>query len=233
LTRTEKAGRTDLTGFEHSEPGDQHGAASVEIKERDMKYLKILGLAAMAAAALMAFAGAGTASAETTACEVTEEPCTTHGWGVGTQYVSHLEFEPLVMTAGGGLVEINCQKSTTKGEFIAATTPVVQLSEFTLEECNNTAEVLNPGKLVFHHDTEHNGTVTTKEFKIRFKASGLTCTFGGEIKEGVTLTAGSEPTIDKTATVPLKEGFFCPSSAVWHAKYKITEPKPLYITTGV
>jgi hypothetical protein len=211
-----------------------------------MKYLKILGLAAVAAAALMAFVGAGTASAETTACELTEEPCTTHGWGVGTEVVAHNEVEPPRLTAAGGLVEVICQKSTIEGSVTAATTPVVALSKLTFEECNNTVEVLKPGELVLHHDenkatgeNKHNGNITVRNFRVRIKASGLTCTFGGEIKEGITLTSGgaageeTKPTVDATAEIKLEEGFFCPSTGIWHAKYLVTKPKPLYITTGL
>jgi len=49
-----------------------------------MKYLKMLGLAAVAAAALMAFVGVGTASAgEGVLCSTTTNPCTSK-WAVNT-----------------------------------------------------------------------------------------------------------------------------------------------------
>lgn len=49
-----------------------------------MKYLKMLGLAAVAAAALMAFVGAGTASAkEGVLCSTTSNPCNSK-WAAGT-----------------------------------------------------------------------------------------------------------------------------------------------------
>jgi hypothetical protein len=219
-----------------------------------MKYLKILGLAAVAAAALMAFVGAGTASAETTACKVTEAPCKEENrYKNGTKVVAHLEIEPAKLTAAGGLVEITCSKSTIDLEVTRETTPTLAPTAkkegepepppgLTFEECNNTVEVLEAPRLVIHHDEKtteggivdkHNGEITVESFKVRVNASGLICTFGGEIKEGLTLTGGSTPTVDATATIPLKEGFFCPSTAVWHAKYEVTEPKPLYITTGV
>jgi hypothetical protein len=204
-----------------------------------MKYLKILGLAAVAAAALMAFVGAGTASAETTACKATEDPCAAgNAYGVGTKVVAHNELEPAVLTAAGGFVEIVCQKSTIDGEITRATTPTggptaAGGAGLTFEECNNTVEVLEDPRLTIHHDGEHNGLIKVESFKVRVKASGLTCTFGGEVNSGITLTGGTSPTVDATATINLKEGFFCPSTAVWHAKYALTEPKPLYITTGV
>jgi cytoskeletal protein CcmA (bactofilin family) len=137
-----------------------------------------------------------------------------------------------VLTAAAGLVEISCTKSTLAGNSETTETPHGALSSLTFSGCNNTVEVLKAGTLEVHWDAAHNGLVTARGFKVRVKASGLTCTFGGEIKEGLTLSGGSPATVTATANVPLEEGFFCPSTAVWHAQYKISQPAPLYVIAG-
>jgi hypothetical protein len=196
-----------------------------------MKYLKMLGLAAVAAAALMAFVGAGTASAETTACETSAGAgC----YGVNTAVNSSLTTgTEAVLTAAGGLIEINCTKSEVNGKIETATTPSGNLSKLSFESCNNTVEVLKFGSLTIHHDASGNGALTASGFQVRVKASGLTCTFGGTVKEGLTLTAGNPATVTATANIPLESGFFCPSTAVWHANYTVSAPKPLAVFTGV
>jgi hypothetical protein len=198
-----------------------------------MKRLKRFG-GAVSAAVVIALVMSGAAAAETTLCKSAETPCVAeNSYGLGTEFSAALEEGQSVWTAGGGLIEITCNQTTFAGKVETATTPSMALSSLSFQECNNTIETLKPGNLTIHHDSEGNGTLTFSGFQIRIKASGLTCTWGGTVKEGVTLTGGSPATIDTTATVPLESGFFCPSSAVWHAKWKVTKPNPLFVSTGV
>jgi hypothetical protein len=197
-----------------------------------MKYLKMLGLAVVAAAAVMAIVGAGTAAAEATLCKTTTEPCTSQA----TELKAHLvEGTHATLTAAGGLVEpVTCKESVVEGKVETATTPQGKIATLTFANCGqHVVEVIAKGELVGHHDAEHNGNVTARGFTIRIKTTGLTCNFGTEVKEGLTLTGGSPGRFDATATIPLENGFFCPSSAVWHAEYVVTTPSSLYVTTGV
>jgi hypothetical protein len=197
-----------------------------------MKYLKMLGLAVVAAAAVMAIAGAGTAAAEATLCKTTTEPCTSQA----TALAAHLvEGTHATLTPAGGLVEpITCKESVVEGNVETATTPRGKITKLTFANCGeDVVETIAAGELVGHHDAAHNGTVTAIGFTVRVKSHGLTCNFGTEVKEGLTLTGGSPAKLDATATIPLENGFFCPSSAVWHAEYVVTTPESLYITTGV
>ena len=195
-----------------------------------MRYLKVLGLAAVAAAALMAFVGAGTASAETTACKVTEEPCS-----VGNQVtsiVAHLApGTTAVLTPSGFFAsDVTCTESTMSGEVKTATTPKGPGS-LSFVGCSDPVKVINSPEIIAHHDGGHNGTLTAKSFEVEVEQSGLTCIFGTEANEGITLTGSSTtPIVDATATIPSTSGFPCPSSSVWHAKYHVTSP--VFITTG-
>jgi hypothetical protein len=178
-----------------------------------------------------AFAAPDIASAETTACESTS--------GTGcvkalTAFNSSLSAgNEAVLTASGGLIEIKCSKSEVNGNIETTTTPSGKLSKLSFESCNNTVEVLKPGSLTAHHDASGNGTLTASGFQVRVKASGLVCTFGGTVKEGLTLTAGNPATVTATASIPLEFGMFCPASAIWHGNYTVSAPKPLAIFTGV
>lgn len=212
-----------------------------------MKYLKILGLAAVAAAAFMAFVGAGTASAETTLCTETATPCThvptgttLEGEGVAGEGVTLP-----TLTAPFGNIRCN---STIKGKVETTTTPegVVKAADLPWTNCvNGTAETVTPGKIRIHHDAEHNGIVTLEGFVVKV-TQGVPCyyeaktTAGGPL-EG-TLTGG---TVGGTAIIhitaePLKidtpthnSDPFCPAHAPWHATYKLTAPagKSLFVGT--
>lgn len=205
-----------------------------------MKYVKMLGLAAVAAAALMAFVGAGTASAETTLCKVTETPCSsTNMYPVGTEIKSSLVAgTKAVLTPAGELPTIECEASAVEGKTETTTTPEGKISTLSFTKCNQTVETVETGKLQIHYDAEHNGTLTASGVRVRVKAlfGALSCDFGGEVNAGLTVTGGAPAKVDATATIPMiqKTGSInCPESAVWHAEYNVTSPNPLYISNGV
>lgn len=205
-----------------------------------MKYLKMLGLAAVAAAALMAFVGAGTASATTTLCKATESACSsTNMYPVNTEIKAKLVAGgKAVLTNSGELPTVECSKSEVEGKTETTTTPEGNISKLTFEECNQTVEVLEKGKLQVHYDAEDNGTLTATGVRVRVKAlfGSLSCDFGGTVSSGLTVTGGTAPKMDATAVIPMiqETGFIeCPETATWHAEYEVTTPKPLYISNGV
>lgn len=202
-----------------------------------MKYLKMLGLAAVAAAALMAFVGAGSASAETTACETTAGTgCYGKGTPVEGMSKAGQGVTDATLTSGSFFGQnVKCT-STLTGEINNPTTPSGNGS-VTWSNCTGaeTVSTVTNGTITIHHDAEHNGLVTIKDFVVHVKQSGVGCYYGGEITG--TLTAGANPEIDITAEVSKitthPSSAFCPSKAVWHANYEVIKPKPLYIVTGV
>jgi hypothetical protein len=201
-----------------------------------MKVLKVAGLAVVFGSVAMLLFGVSGASAETTLCTVTPNKWTSTNCPAGP-YTGELNaeletFQEATLTPAGELPEISCKKSSLKGKVETATTPSGKLESLTFSECNQSVEVLASGSVTVHHDADHNGNFTLTGFKIRIKTAGLTCTFGENVSTGLTLTGGNPSTVRATATIPLKEGFFCPSSAVFHAVYKLKTPELLYVGTG-
>lgn len=210
-----------------------------------MKYLKVLGLAAVVAAALMAFVGAGTASAETTLCK---EASLTNCYGVGTVVEGHSINTPeftngkaILTTKNIFGINLECH-STISGKIETATTPSGQVEKknLTWTECaGGSAETVQGGEIVIHHEagTANNGTVTLKKFVVKAVQAGVACYYSSEGVTG-TFVAGTAPKIEITAepgvlrTTEFPSGSLCPSTAGWHATYELTKPTPAYVVTG-
>jgi hypothetical protein len=199
-----------------------------------MKYVKMLGLAAIAAAALTAFVGAGTASAETTLCAVNTSPCPAgSAYGTGTTINAQLKAGTHA-TLHAGFAEITCKKSTVTGKIENATTPSGKISNLTFTECSGVVKVLKNGSLTAHHSGGGNGNLTATGVEVTVEQAGVHCIYGGNITTGLNLTGGNPATMTSTAKIPLVSGgFFCASPANWTASYEVTSPKPLFVTTGV
>jgi hypothetical protein len=198
-----------------------------------MKHLKMLSIAAVLAAALMALIGAGAAQAETTLCKVTEDNCSAaNRYGVGT-VITATSTEPAVLKAG--FSTITCNKSTVIGTIETATTPSGKNSTLSFSECGSaTVTTLKPGSLQLHWDAEHNGNLTTSGVEVQVTDIGVTCVYGGEVKSGLTLTGGNPATLDAVeASIPkVSGGFLCGNPSKWTAHYKIS-PTPLYVSKGL
>jgi hypothetical protein len=203
------------------------------IKEEIMKYVKMLALAAIAAAALMAFVGAGTASATVLTCE--GSTC-----AVGAPL--HAESEgKAILDAPFGNVECN---STVQGHVTNAgsstTTATVKITELNWSNCGNDNVVtLAPGTLEIHTTREPekinngDGTVTSLGTEVTVEHVGTHCIFGtGATGMDIGWLTGSNntketATLDISATVTRlggRSGAFCGSTAPWTGSYKITTP---------
>lgn len=196
-----------------------------------MKIMKMLGLAAIAAAALMAFVGAGTASAGTVLCKTTTLPCK-EDYPAGTTI--HAELATGHATLKAGFANITCKKSTVQGKTETTTTPEGKISKLTFEECGEAkVVVLNPGRLQIHHTGGHVGNLTVSETEVTVSVGGVSCTYGGTITSGLTVTGGSPASmIANEANIPkVAGGFLCANPAKWTAHYKVTTPNPLFIST--
>jgi hypothetical protein len=195
-----------------------------------MKYVKMLGLAAIAAAALMAFVGAGTASATELTCgsSLCTKNAAFHSASVGKA----------VLDAPFGNVECN---STVAGSITepgtSTTTAEVEITALNWSNCGNDNVVtLNPGKLVFHtFETNKNndGTVTSLGAEVTVEHVGTHCIFGtGATGTDIGRATGSANTgstakLDISATIPRiggRSGAFCGSSAPWTGSYSLDTP---------
>jgi hypothetical protein len=200
-----------------------------------MKYVKMLGLAAVAAAALMAFIGAGTASA-TVLCSATETPCSAaNKWGLVHIHLSSEGSTILKETGAGGETLDTCKSSTLTGDITNAGgsgVPVTgNVTALTWSECTWTTTTNTLGKISIDGPLTgtSNGTVTADapiEVTISIPFFG-SCVYG--VKAGVslgTLTEGKPATVDANAVAEKLSGssITCPATANWTGSYTVTEP---------
>jgi hypothetical protein len=193
-----------------------------------MKYIKILSLAAVAAMALMAFAGTASAT-------VLKSGTTT--LGVGTTIDASLKGSAKLES--GGEVLDTCTAGTVKGPITNAggsnATVTGEIKELTWENCTKPTTTLKPGTLEIHHITgTTNGTVTGSGSEVTINGIfGTSCVYGtgagldlGTLK-GV--TSGSASLVINVSVPRTAGGFLCPSSAVWNAEYTVTSPTGLNV----
>lgn len=194
-----------------------------------MKYIKMLGLAAVAAMALMAIVGAGSASA-TVLCK--NSACT-ETYGAGTEVKATSSHTQL--TAPFGTVTCTTNEVAGKTENAGSATETVKgpVTSLVFSSCNGVVKVLANGTLEVHKTTSGNGTLTSSGAKVTTELFGVHCVWG-TAAAGTnlgTVTGGSPATVDVKATVNLVEGssFFCGSTAVWEGTYTVNSPNPLFV----
>lgn len=131
-----------------------------------MKHLKILGLAAVAVGALMAFIGAGTASA-TVLCSTTVDPCPTpQKWLFGTVHDWSIPAGNSVSSVDTNGNTLNtCKTSTIKGKQTTVgsetETVTVDIEEKTWGSCTFPSKTLKNAAYEIHRIAgTSNGTVT-------------------------------------------------------------------------
>lgn len=214
-----------------------------------MKHLKILGLAVVAATALMAFVGAGTAAATPTA--LCEEKTTTlqglpicepnHIYPAGTRVHAELEagtFLNIVTPIG----VVQCQQSTI--DVITEQQTEIPLgaivNALTFGGCTKAGEevevkTVKRGTLDIEvidiPEWTHNGTLTLTgtEITLFFKKAGIHCLYDAG-HTGV-LTGGEMATIDWFGSLVKTGGnALCPAgNATWNGAYTVTSPEPLWV----
>jgi len=193
-----------------------------------MKYLKMLGLAAVAAMALMAF-GAGTASA-TKLC--TDSACTTV-YAAGTEIKSELVAGTSAALTSGGSTIATCTSSGVAGTTSNKEGATVSgnISSLTWGGCSQTTHTVANGSLEIAWTSGSNGTVTGKNSQVTVQIFGVSCTYGtGEGTHLGSITGGTSPILKITTTVAKTAGgFLCPSTAGWDAEYVLTSPHALYV----
>jgi hypothetical protein len=205
------------------------------VKEEVMRYLKMFGLAAVAAAALAAFIGAGSAAA-TVLCSTTVEPCPPgQTWSTNTVFDFSVPFgAKLVLTETNGEEVEACETSTMKGKITNAgsTTGTVTgpVEETNFGSCTFPTGVLKRGNLEIHKiSATSNGTVTvdgTFEWTINTIFFG-SCIFGftsgtsiGDVTEGNPAILHINAVVEKFSGSNLA----CPSTELMRGTYTLTSP---------
>lgn len=204
-----------------------------------MKYLKILGLAAVAAMALMAFAGAGSASA-TVLCKTTpkENDCPSAWDYPAATTISGDATGSVLIEETNGVSVTTCTNGSMEGSTsnTGSGTETVKgkFKTIILSGCNATVTLISLGEFEIHANDEHDGIVTSKGTEITISSSLLSsCSFStgtgalfGTFKSGAESTLTVNSVFTKTAG-PIT----CPATVRWTSTYNVTSPKSLYFAT--
>jgi hypothetical protein len=209
-----------------------------------MKYLKMLGLAAFAAMALMAI-GAGTASA-TKLCEENKETgCASHVLNGSTLSFTSEGITTLTNAFGGVVAE--CKHSLVEGPTTttgsATETVKGNISKLQFNECNHPVTTKNTegkealGTLEVHKIAgTKNGTVTSTGTTVTIDESPFgTCHFltnNTDIgtlrgKDDASNTTPGTPTFLIKASIPSEN---CGFNGTWEGSYKYTGATPFNVS---
>jgi hypothetical protein len=191
-----------------------------------MKHAKIIGLLAVAAAALMAFAGTAMATTVTT----------TTGGAAATPTIHAVNSGGLIKLANP-IANIECA-STLEGTVSnhgAGVTAGGKLGRFEVTSCTNnwhvTITVL--GLLEVHYTSGHNGSVTSTGTKVDATRLGVTCVYTTNNTSIGTLTGGNPAVLTIEGGIPIVPGessALCGSgNGKWEGKYETTSA--LYVAS--
>ena len=191
-----------------------------------MKYAKMLGLLAVAAAALMAFAGVASATILTSPA--------------GTTYTSTIKAESEGSTTlhNSSLgISVTCTASTVEGKVEshgAASTAGGKISSLTFTGCGtNDVSVAKAGSLEIHSLGSGKGTLTSTgaEITINSTSIGISCTYTTNGTDIGVVTGGTPAKLAIASSTITRTGdsVFCGSSGLWTGNYKVTTPSTLLI----
>src|SRR6476646_2462429 len=192
--------------------------AHAETRRAQMKYLKLVGLAAVVAMAVIGFGGAGSASA-TVLCKVTESPCS----------------ESNLIKKDGSLIDADLEGrsvTTLTSGYIFESCTGGTLDTSVSSPGGASVTVTQSGEIEIHHIAgTDNGTVTAKGFGFKYAGLAGECFYTpaspGEL--GL-LTGGTTPILDINSVFrESKESLACIPTIVWKATYKFTQPAPFYV----
>ncbi|HYH54078.1 MAG TPA: hypothetical protein VD761_08100 [Solirubrobacterales bacterium] len=189
-----------------------------------MKHLKMLGLAMVAAAAFMAFAGSASANPVLTSPENVEYTGNILATGEGTFLLQ------------AGFANITCTTSTVGGTVTTNNTSKASGPITTLDfsGCNATVTTIKNGSLEIIPNAptgSNKGTVKGTGSEVTVSTLGVSCVYGTGAGTTIgTATGGNPATIAVSASLPkISGGFLCASPASWTGSYTVTSPKPLII----
>ncbi len=193
-----------------------------------MKYVKILGLLAVAAAALMAFAASASATYVTT----------TTGGAVATPAI-HAVNEGGHVVLANAIANIECSSTSegaveshghtvVEGETKLDSTPASgNLTSLSFTGCTNSwhVTVTAAGSLSVEGTGGHNGTASSTGAKVTTTRLGVTCNYETNNTDIGTVTGGNPATLDISASIPIAAGSsgLCGSgNAKWSGSYSTT-----------
>lgn len=196
-----------------------------------MKYVKMLGLAAVAAAALMAFVGASTASATTltngsTAMVVGDE-IHANASGTATLTTTFKNIECKESTVAGTISNAGGEGKAVSGN----------VSSLTWGNCNCEVKTLSGGSLSISSTGSNTGAVTSSNAEVTAQCNGtifgnVHCIYstGAGTSLG-TLNGGKGAKLEvKENNIPrLATSAICAEKAHWDATYVVDVPSTLNV----
>lgn len=191
-----------------------------------MRIAKSLGLLAIAAAAIMAFAANASATRFTTTTGGFAETPTIHAVNSGFH-----------VTLSNPIANISCS-STIEAKVAshgAYTTGAGGVGTLTFTGCTNSWHVtsISNGSLEIHYSAGHNGWVFSSGARIDTTRLGVTCVYETFSTPIGNISGGNPAIINVNALVPLKpfeSSSLCGAgSAVWEGQYRTTSA--LYVAT--
>ncbi|HEV7753926.1 MAG TPA: hypothetical protein VGO71_20400 [Baekduia sp.] len=221
-----------------------------------MRNLKTLGLAVISVLALVAFAGATTASA-TRLCSTAGTPCAAP-YASGTTFNAKLKTGTnAVLTTSGGASNptLTCTTSTVQlvsssaggGAGVNVTGNLTGLTfsgctSVNPAGCSSSATVTGlPKSGTIAWTSGNNGTLTVNAPTVSFTCTILgfpvNCSFGGSGSVSGTVTGANPAGVKFTnQSIASTGGFGCPTAAVWNAEYVLTavsgSPTALFVTNS-
>lgn len=207
-----------------------------------MKYAKMLGLAAIAAMALMAVIGAGTASAKVCSTSGKGASCGGSHGSVYTGNVVAKLTEGKTATLTSGFITVKCSSSEAAGEITNGETGTGNISKLAFSSCTSglgactastTASSSNKWPATVAVTTAPNGKMTVTGVKGEFTCAGVTCIYAAESATAEVRGSDTAPEIVATS-VPLTKqagsNALCSSTATWSGEYLISTPSSIFIT---
>jgi hypothetical protein len=207
-----------------------------------MKYIKVLGLSAVAAMALMAF-GVASASA-VTGCKANESPCSAaNTYPAGTTITADLKEGQAKLEAGP--INDECTESSFDATTLAASGSPLEITINSLTfggtcTCTTQNAIHLPWKAKISASGGGNGTMTAETDGSGSPGgtvicSGNHCTYEAADATGITITGGNPASAAANVELTLntsQSDFFCvfAGNAHWKATYTITAPAPLFIS---
>jgi hypothetical protein len=197
-----------------------------------MNCVKLLGLALVAAASVMAFVASSASATELYKGAETVK--------AGTPIVATLSGSATLKATGGTLLD-TCTGSEIKGKVTnagGAGAPVSgPIETLNWGVCTEPTTTVNNGSLEIHHISGGmNGTLTANftTVKVNTTIFGAICQYWvGPALDLGTLNGktSGDATITPKVVIPVENDFFCPD-ANWEATFNVTSPTPLHVTAS-
>lgn len=206
-----------------------------------MKYVKMLGFAALTAAVLMAFTGVGTASATVICKNSSNTETCSEPYAIGTEGTASLEkgTSALLNNTEGESLD-TCKESTVTGKLKSQGKEKPALSELTTLTwggCTFTTKTVNPGLGELHWiKGTDNGTLTTSGVEVTINTIFFgSCIYGITAGTIVGTTVGGNPgnlTVNAVVHKLSGSNVICPSTTIFKAKYGATNPTNAWVSNG-